>query len=234
MSNSLKTTDKQQTTATSNDEQVTLKKPTGLESNEPEHFSGSTNPYQSPDAPLQHSELTQVPPNQSKWYQLKGRIGRLRYMAYQMLMMVLMYAVLMVAVWVLIRYLDTSALNDASSILTWVLLMYIPLLPFIFYSAIVYPRRRLHDLNQSGWWLLLMFVPLANVLLTGYLIFARGEAGANQYGAPPRPNRTIHYIAAFSVPVLAIIIGILAAIAIPAYDDYLERAQQQVIVDLEQ
>jgi len=54
--------------------------------------------------------------------------------------------------------------------------------------------------------------------------FIPGTDGPNRYGAPPPPNTTLAVVAAVIVPML-FVVGILAAIAIPAYQDYVKRAQ---------
>lgn len=190
-----------------------------------------TNPYQSPTASLtDNAQTDRQITNDSKWYQLSGRIGRLRYISYLTLMTISMY-VFVGVITVGLSTLLTEVDNESVSLFIG-LLFFLLLLPLAFYTTIIYPKRRLHDSNLSGWLAILMFIPLINVLFSFYLMFARGNDDVNQYGYPPRPNRTIHYVAAIIVPIFAVfIIGILAAIAIPAYQDYIQRAQQ---VQLEQ
>lgn len=194
-----------------------------------------SNPYQSPTSSLQDSwQGDALNTNNSKWYQLTGRIGRLRYLSYQFLVAVVFYAVLTVSIIILALLMEAisgtgSASSDSASIVITLLAM-VMALPFVFYAAIIYPKRRLHDLNQTGWWVVLNFIPLLNIILALYLIFAPAKQIVNEYGNPPRPNRTIHYITAIVVPIFAVfIIGILAAIAIPAYQDYILRAEQATL-----
>ncbi len=54
-------------------------------------------------------------------------------------------------------------------------------------------------------------------------VFKSGSRGTNNYGAPPPPNTTGVKILGFLLPAV-FIIGMLAAIAIPAYVDYQKRA----------
>ena len=214
------------------DPALSLTKPqSAIESNlNQQHLSSeTTNPYQSPSANLAdnmgNTALNTQLTNDSKWYQWSGRIGRLRYLSYQITITILFYVILIILA---VGAGAASNISEGSpAIFGQVLLLIVMIIPFVVYSIGVYPKRRLHDMNQSGWLAILGFIPLVNIIFSLYLLFGSGDAGTNQYGHPPRPNTTIHYIAAFVVPFVAVaIIGILAAIAIPAYQNYIERAQQ--------
>ena len=214
------------------DSTLSLTKPqSAIEStlHQPHLSSETTNPYQSPSANLTddmgntalHTQLT----NDSKWHQWSGRIGRLRYLSYQITITILFYVILIVLAVVAGAVSNVS--EGSPALFGQLLLFVILIIPFVIYSIGVYPKRRLHDMNQSGWLAILGFIPFVNIIFSLYLIFASGDTGTNQYGHPPRPNTTVHYIAAVVVPfVFVAIIGILAAIAIPAYQNYIERAQQ--------
>jgi hypothetical protein len=82
--------------------------------------------------------------------------------------------------------------------------------------------QRSHDMNRSGWLTLLLIVPLINLIFW----FIPGTIGENRFGPRPPPNGTGVVILALAFPVLAII-GIIAAVALPAYQDYVKRAQVQ-------
>ena len=69
-----------------------------------------------------------------------------------------------------------------------------------------------------------MLIPLVNVLMMLYLIFAKGDVNPNQYGVP-RTTQTWEKVLAWFY-ILVFPIGIFAAISIPAYQDYVQRAQQ--------
>ena len=59
-----------------------------------------------------------------------------------------------------------------------------------------------------------------------YLLFAPGNADANEYGPPPGPNSIGVKLLAW-IPALFFIIGIVAAIAIPAYSGYSAKARAE-------
>jgi hypothetical protein len=68
---------------------------------------------------------------------------------------------------------------------------------------------------------LLALIPFVGLIW----LFKSGTPGSNRFGAPPPPNTTGVKVLACIAPAIAII-GILAAIAIPAYQDYVTRAQE--------
>ena len=75
---------------------------------------------------------------------------------------------------------------------------------------------------MSGWFALLWLVPLANLAFW----FIPGTDGANRYGAKTPPNGLGVVIGVWIVPLL-FVGGIIAAVSIPAYQDYVTRAEQQ-------
>jgi hypothetical protein len=84
--------------------------------------------------------------------------------------------------------------------------------------------QRLHDLNKTGWMSLLILIPLANIYLLVLLIFFKGTEGRNNYGLQTPPNKTWHWVLAFSW-LFILVLGIVAAVSLPAYQNYVQRAQ---------
>lgn len=155
-----------------------------------------------------------------KVWSWRGRLGRLRFLAYTAvayLIYVLVVAALGVAAGI-------SGGNGVGSGLL-VTAIWLLLIPYLVFGVLVLIRRS-HDMGWSGWMSILALVPLVGLIW----LFKAGNAGANDYGAPPPPNTTGIKIAAFGIFGLVMVFGILAAIAVPAYQQYVQRAQaaQQV------
>lgn len=139
----------------------------------------------------------------------KGRVGRLRYLAH--------------STWLqLAAYLVLGGLGFALSMVNELLgaLPFLVLLVAVVYINVVFAIKRCHDFNTSGWLSLLLLVPLAPLVFW----FIPGTKGSNQYGPPPTPNTALIVIGGIVFPIL-LLVGTLGAIAIPAYQDYTQRAQ---------
>jgi len=164
----------------------------------------STNPYAAPRAVVSDVDAVQEYQELNLW-SAKGRIGRLRYLAYGA------GAALLIGAFSGAM----TAVLGASAAGTLTLLLYIPL----FWFSIITGIKRSHDMNWNGWTVLLTLIPFVALIW----IFKSGTPGTNDYGAPPPPNTTGVKILGFLLPAI-VIIGILAAIAIPAYVEYQRRA----------
>jgi len=173
----------------------------------------AVNPYMPPRADVadivdENAEFQE--PNILSW---RGRIGRLRYMAY------VSGAYLLFAVFMGIVAAATGVSfgrNGGSAVLWSGILVFVA---FTFMAAI----QRAHDLDWSGWSVLLMFVPFVGAIMALIWLFKSGTDGANRFGPPPTPNTWGVRILGCLMPAL-FVIGILAAIALPAYQQYTKRA----------
>jgi uncharacterized membrane protein YhaH (DUF805 family)/Tfp pilus assembly protein PilE len=140
-----------------------------------------------------------------------GRIGRLRYIARGVGLWFFGLAVIGVLAAVLL-----PSLGTAGGIV--VLLAFTGLLVLAFILTV----QRCHDFNASGWLSLLLLVPLANFAFW----FIPGSPGENRFGAPPPPNGAAVIVGIIALPVVVIFMaGVLAAVAIPAYQDMTHRQQ---------
>lgn len=178
-----------------------------------------TNPYSMPQ-----SELTEPVGNDTylpKIFALNGRIGRVRYIAYtvgaSLLMLPLMF-LMMGGIGVM----AAAGSPEAGAGVGVVGLLGFYALSFA--VSFILARRRLHDLGKTGWLGLLMLIPVVNLFVFLWFVFGPGDAQSNTYGPAPAPNTTGVIVMAWALPVLVVVIGILAAIAIPAYAEYAAKA----------
>jgi uncharacterized membrane protein YhaH (DUF805 family) len=170
-----------------------------------------SNPYQTPAAKVadQAEQYGEV-----KILSASGRMGRVRYIGYGVGMTLVMYLVIGLFA-LLAGATDLQFLLMVGMILGGLGMLVI---------MIMLTVQRCHDFNMSGWMSLLLIVPVVPLIF--WII--PGTQGANRFGNPPPPNSTGAVVLALILPAL-FVVGILAAIAIPAYMDYQQRAQMQMM-----
>ena len=181
------------------------------------------NPYASPGAAVTDI-ASDDEPYQPRIFSTQGRIGRLRYLAYATV--ATFAAVLVIGVLGALLMGLTGSGDSGTGTAIMFGALYIPVLAISFIMA----KRRLNDLDQSGWLSLLLLVPLLNLVMALYLVFWPGSAGSNRYGPKPVANHWALVILALLVPLA----GIVAAISIPAYQEYTKRAQAAQLQQLPQ
>ena len=153
-------------------------------------------------------------------FSLTSRIGRLRYLAYGMAFGLLA---------IVPMFLCFLLMLASPAIGTFALLA-LDVVLIVFGTGLAV--RRLHDLDKTGWLALLMIVPLVNFFFFLYLLFAAGTIGENSYGKQPPPNSTWVIVGAWSFILVPLSGGVLAAIAIPAYQDFVARSQMAEAIEL--
>jgi uncharacterized membrane protein YhaH (DUF805 family) len=142
-----------------------------------------------------------------KLFAVSGRIGRARYVVYSIVLTLLIMFVAGLAAAFL------GPLGVAVLVAGYIVMFVIQIMLTI---------QRSHDFNMSGWFSLLALVPLVNMIFW----FIPGTDGANRFGAKTPPNSTGVMVGLWIVPAI-FVIGIIAAVSIPAYQDYVKRAQVQ-------
>ena len=165
------------------------------------------NPYTAPKANVAGAEAF----GEIKVFSAGGRIGRVRYIGYTVgltLLIALLMGVLAAV---------AGVAGGEAAILTIMIAGY----GLIFVVQALLSIQRAHDFNTTGWLAILAFIPLVNLLF--WVI--PGTEGDNRFGHRPPPNSVGAIVLAWIVP-LIFIIGIIAAIAIPAYQDYVQRARE--------
>jgi uncharacterized membrane protein YhaH (DUF805 family) len=177
------------------------------------------NPYAAPQAAIDNpgddDEVQEV-----RLFSVSGRIGRIRYLSY----LTGVYLIFAVIIGGLGAGLAASGMRDTTALFVVLGLGYLGMIVLLIMLAV----QRCHDFDNSGWWVLLFLVPAVNFFFGLYLLFKGGTEGRNRWGARTSPNSTLSVILACILPVL-FVVGIAAAIAIPAYSDYTKRAQRSQI-----
>lgn len=183
-------------------------------------MNSDASPYQPP-----HSAITPAPPTQFgelKILSAQGRLGRVRYIGYSVGLMLLLYLVIAILGGTAAMLGQVESGGEALGWLSGGLLIILSLAALV--VSILLTIQRLHDFNASSWWALLMVVPLVSLVLYLVLLIMPGTPGPNCFGYPPPPN-TLGVILLASILPLIFVLGIVAAIAIPAYQNYKVRAQ---------
>jgi uncharacterized membrane protein YhaH (DUF805 family) len=122
-----------------------------------------------------------------KPFSFEGRIGRLRYLAWTMVLTLAMLPLVGLGFWLATTWLLAS--DSIAGLVVGGLIAAVVVLAFAFVS-IQFNVQRLHDLGWSGWLWLINLVPFVGSIFPFILIIAPGNTGANQYGAPPPRNTT--------------------------------------------
>jgi uncharacterized membrane protein YhaH (DUF805 family) len=136
-------------------------------------------------------------------FSASGRIGRARYIAYGFGL----YLLSMLA-----GVVGARLFGEVGAVLATVAWVAMAVL------GVMLTVQRCHDFNVTGWLALLIVVPLANLVF----LFIPGTDGPNRFGPPTPPNSVGVLVVAWLIPGI-VIAGMIAAIALPAYQAYLQR-----------
>jgi uncharacterized membrane protein YhaH (DUF805 family) len=176
----------------------------------PSTAAPTPSPYATPNAQISDSleEYSDL-----KVFSVSGRIGRARFLAWSLVLLLATYGAMLVAAFSL----GLSAFVGA------------PLALVVMVATVVVSVQigvqRLHDIGWSGWLYLLHLVPVVNFVFALLMLVIPGTTGSNRFGPPPPPNSTAVKILAWLWLVVPVAMaGIITAIAIPAYQQYLSRA----------
>ncbi|MCQ2044924.1 Uncharacterized membrane protein YhaH, DUF805 family [Stutzerimonas kunmingensis] len=170
------------------------------ESVAPQGASATVSPYAPPSANVseampRHGDL--------KPFSVTGRIGRLRYLAWSL---VIMFAAT--------GLFGVAAIMTAISSTMGLICMGLIGIGMLVVSVQI-GVQRLHDFGWSGWLILLNLVPVLGSLFPFVMLLMPGSREVNRYGSPPPPNsRSVKILAALWL--LLIISGLVAALTIPA------------------
>ena len=167
------------------------------------------NPYAAPRTNVTRGEDTEDY-GEIKVLSAQGRIGRVRYIGYSMGLSLLIGLLIVIAA-------GAAGAADPAVTMLVVGAGYIAMIVVQFLLTI----QRAHDMNVTGWLSLISLIPL------GVLVFwfVPGTPGQNDYGKRPPPNTTGAVVLACLLP-FVVILGIVAAIAIPAYQQYSQQVAE--------
>lgn len=160
----------------------------------------AVNPYAKPNAAV--ADATERY-QEVRLFATSGRIGRVRYIAYG-IGIYFLFAILGVLL--------SLVIGQFGMVLAWIAILVVGFMLSI---------QRCHDFNTTGWLSLLVLVPLVNLIFW----FIPGTDGPNDYGDKTPPNGGGVVFAVVAALLVIPVIGILAAIALPAYQDYTKRAK---------
>jgi len=150
---------------------------------------------------------------QPSMFQLRGRIGRVRYLVYSFLLTILL-ALGLVLLMLLLGDSDAGAVVvkgvavAASVALTLVL-----------------GTRRLRDMNQQLWFAAGLLIPFLNIAVYLWLLAAPGARDTNFYGPPPGPNTRGVLAVAWAIPVL-FVAALVTAVVFAPHKSEAERARE--------
>lgn len=154
----------------------------------------------SPYAPPQANVAEQLPEfGELKPFGVTGRIGRLRYLAWSLVLILVMAPALGIA-----------ALGMGISDTVGIILIAGVTLAMVVVSVQI-GVQRLHDIGWSGWLYLLNLVPIVGSVFPLLMLLIPGNAGANRYGPPQPPNSTAVKVLA-SLWLVILLLVVIAAI----------------------
>lgn len=192
-----------------------------------DHAPAATEP-DSPYAPPRADVAERVPEYAPlKPFGVEGRIGRLRFLAWSMVLSLVTIAV--VGVFALIALALVSTDSTAGLIIGGIL-AFVLCVAFLI-ATILISVQRLHDVGWSGWLWLLNLVPFVGSFFPLLLVVLPGSGVANRYGAPPPPNSTaVKVLSSLWLVLIALMIvgamaGGISAIQ-DTYENTLENSYQ--------
>ena len=177
-------------------------------------------PTASPYAPPRAAVGDDLPEYSSlNVFTINGRIGRLRYLAW---MLVLSVAMLVASGIIATASFAVATASPTLGIILGSLLGF-ALFVVLTVVSVQIGVQRLHDLGWSGWLYLLNLVPLVNSIFPLLLLVLPGNPGANQYGAPPPRNPTaVKVLASLWLAFIPLMLILVLSLGMNGYFDQLE------------
>lgn len=170
----------------------------------------NSSPYTPPRSQLDHGgpEFCEL-----KLWGIEGRLGRVRYLGWSVALMLVLSLGAAVCFGIGMLVMPIGILLGAA--------LYIALIVISIQIGV----KRLHDLDWSGWLLLINLIPVVSFVFALIMVFMPGTKGRNRFGPPPPPNSAGVVVLAWLMLIFPVLGGIGAAVAIPAYNQYVMRAK---------
>lgn len=131
-----------------------------------------------------------------------GRIGRLRFLAWTLVLMLVCAPIFGIA-----------AAGFALSTAVGVILMVILSVALVIVGVMINVQR-LHDIGWSGWLLLITIVPLVGSVFSLLMLVMPGTNGPNRYGPMPPANTTAVKVLA-GLWIVFIVLAVIVGVAMP-------------------
>jgi uncharacterized membrane protein YhaH (DUF805 family) len=150
-------------------------------------YSAAVAEPDSPYAPPRASVGESLPAfAELKPFSVEGRIGRLRFLAWTMVLSLV--GIPVVGVFALIG-LGLISGDSTTGLIIGGIFAFFLFIAFVIIS-ILFSVQRLHDIGWSGWLWLLNLVPFVGSFFPFVIMVVPGNTDANRYGPPPPPNST--------------------------------------------
>ena len=111
-------------------------------------------------------------------YNTEGRLDRLRYVKYMLILALILAAAKFTS-----SCMATFLTGDPNGALVMAITYVLAIVAGA--GNIMLMIRRLHDLDKNGWFAILAIVPVIGAIFSIYLFCAKGTDGRNRYGEDP-------------------------------------------------
>ena len=115
-----------------------------------------------------------------------GRLGRLAFFLWSVLITVVAAAAYLVLVTVTQTPPNQTSFGD-----TMTVVIMLAVLAVTIWVSFALSVKRFHDMEASGWWSFLLIIPYVGFIVAVVLCFVNGTDGPNKYGAEPEETFSV-------------------------------------------
>lgn len=154
-------------------------------------FESAASPYAPPRATVAEDWPAE---GGLKVFTVQGRIGRLRYLAWSMVLSFVALLLAALCIGVLSMSLIAGGLLGAIMVVAFIVV------------SVQIGSQRVHDAGWSAWLLLLNLVPVVGSFFPLMMVLVPGSIGPNRYGPPPpKNNRSVKILAVLWVAFITLV-----------------------------